>query len=151
MPQFEVKVSDLISPRVAVILAMKNKFFRCDFTQNWTKLSKCNQCYQTKKSQGTNKKKNLEKKVFLWQFLRKNEKINENYPLLPYLKNWIIYFQHLVKIIDIRPDIRQHPAGYPVSGNHRISGSSISFAGLSGIRPRIHIRPNPRSDTPFTV
>ena len=33
MPQFEVKVSDLISPRIAVILVMKNNFFRSDFTQ----------------------------------------------------------------------------------------------------------------------
>ena len=91
MPQFEVKVSDLISPRVAVILVMKNKFFRCDFTQNWKKLSKCNQCYQTKKSQGTKKKKNLEKSFF-GSFWEKYEKINdnENYPLLSYLKNRII-------------------------------------------------------------
>ena len=41
MPQFEVKVSDLISPRIAVILVMKNKFFRSDFTQTWKKLSNC--------------------------------------------------------------------------------------------------------------
>ena len=30
MPQFEVKVSYLISPRVAVIVVMKNNFFRND-------------------------------------------------------------------------------------------------------------------------
>ena len=36
------------------------------------------------------------------------------------------YFQCLVKI--------RYPAGYPVSGHHRISGSGNSFAGLSGIR-----------------
>ena len=92
MQQFEVKVNDMISPRVAVILVMKNNFFRSDFTQTWKNLSKCNQCYQTPKtSQGMNQKKNLEKKVFLWQFLRKDEKINENFPLLPNLKNRIIF------------------------------------------------------------
>ena len=31
MPQFEVKVSDLISPPVAVILVMKNKVFSKPF------------------------------------------------------------------------------------------------------------------------
>ena len=120
MPQFEVKVSDLISPRVAVILVMKNKFFRCDFTQNWKKLSKCNQCYQTKKSQGTNKKKNLEKKVFLWQFLRKNEKINENYPMSTYLKN---------RLFSTSCKNHRYPAGYPATSGR-----------ISGIRPPPDIR-----------
>ena len=43
------------------------------------------------KSQGTNKKENLEKKVFCGSFREKTKKINENYPLLPYLKNRIIF------------------------------------------------------------
>ena len=51
------------------------------------------------------------------------------------------YFQCLVKI--------RYPAGYPVSGHHRISGSGNSFAGLSGIRPKIHIRPNPNRNHPL--
>ena len=39
-----------------------------------------------------------------------------------------------------------YPAGYPVSGHHRISGSGFFKTGLSGIRPKIHIRPNPSPD-----
>ena len=81
MPQFEVKVSDLISPRVAVILVMKNNFFRNDFTQTWKKLSNCHQCYQTPKmSQGTNRKK-IGKKSFCGRFCEKR-KIDQNYPAL---------------------------------------------------------------------
>jgi len=80
------------------------------------------------KCQGTNQKKNLEKKVFLWQFSRKNEKI-ENYPVtLPEKSN---YFQH-VKIIDIRypattgyPDPAIHLPDYPVSGRISISGPTL--------------------------
>ena len=43
-----------------------------------------------------------------------NEKINENYPLLGTLPEKSNYFQHPVKIIDIR----QHPAGYPDPAFH---------------------------------
>ena len=36
-------------------------------------------------------KEKFREESFLWQFLRKNEKINEKIPLLPYLKNLIIF------------------------------------------------------------
>ena len=44
---------------------------------------------------------------------------------------------------------------YPVSGHHQlsdwISGSGNSFAGLSGIRLKIHIRPSPKQYTSLLI
>ena len=92
MPQFEVKVSDLLGPRVAVILVIKISFFKVilhrlkkKIIEMWPMLSDSQNVTRHES------KKELEKKVFLWQFLRKNEKIDQNYPLLPYLKNRIIF------------------------------------------------------------
>ena len=68
--------------------------------------------------------KKLEKKVFLWQFFRKNEKKYQNHPLLPYLK---------IELFLTSCKKHRYPAGYPATSDR-----------ISGIRPPPNIRPDIR-------
>ena len=94
-------------------------------TQTRKKLSNCHQCYQTPKmSQGTNQKKNLEKKVFFVAvFLEKTKKLTRITPCHPTRETELF----LTSCKNHR-----YPAGYPATSGR-----------ISGIRPPPDIRPNP--------
>ena len=82
--------------------------------------------------------KKLEKKVFLWQFFRKNEKKYQNYPLLPYLKIELFLTsckKHRYPATTGYPDPAIHLPDYSVSGRKSISGPTLVFSSSKLINP----------------